>query len=60
MAGLFGIALSGAGPSVLALSRPVVKPNRSRVAAVFEAHGVKAIAVSLKIDRNGRYDKEGL
>jgi homoserine kinase len=53
--GLFGIALSGAGPTVLALAEPSrAQQVGQRVAAAFAAHGVEASARASGIDTQGR------
>jgi homoserine kinase len=55
MSGLLGVALSGAGPTVLAL----VKPGNAEdvghaILEVFERHGVQATPVTVDIDTEGR------
>jgi homoserine kinase len=53
--GLAGVALSGAGPTVLALANPAEAEAVGRaVAGVFEKHGVKATANVVNIDTEGR------
>jgi homoserine kinase len=53
--GLIGVALSGAGPTVLALARPAEAPNVGRaISSLFEKAGVEAAAHILKIDTAGR------
>ena len=53
--GLLSVALSGAGPTVLAMARPADAENVGRaVAAVFEKHGVKATPNVVSIDTEGR------
>lgn len=53
--GLYGVALSGSGPTVLALARPDEADNvGSAIAAVFEKHGVQAASETLNIDNDGR------
>ena len=56
--GLLGVALSGAGPTILALA------DREQAAAVgraiverFAAHGVSARAEITRIDRMGRFSQ---
>jgi homoserine kinase len=53
--GLFGIALSGAGPTVFALGDPD-KADRigSAIVAVFDKHGVRSVFHKLGIDLKGR------
>ena len=53
--GLFGIALSGAGPTVFALAKTTETESVGRaIASVFERHGVKAVPLTLNIDNEGR------
>jgi homoserine kinase len=53
--GLYGIALSGAGPTVLALTEPRCSQDvGNRVAAAFLAHGVAARVEVTRIDTVGR------
>jgi homoserine kinase len=54
-AGLYGIALSGAGPTVLALSEPSRSDHVGRRAAdVFGTHGITASVRVSRIDAAGR------
>jgi homoserine kinase len=53
--GLAGVALSGAGPTVLALTKPADAENVGRaIANVFEKHGVNATPAVVNIDTEGR------
>lgn len=53
--GLLGVALSGAGPTVLALAKQADAENAGRaVAGVFEKHGVRAAPHVVNIDTEGR------
>ena len=53
--GLIAVALSGAGPTVLALAKPADAENVGRaIARVFERHGVKASSHLVNIDNEGR------
>jgi homoserine kinase len=53
--GLLGVALSGAGPTVLALADPARAEAVGRaIASVFEKHGVKASPMVVNIDTEGR------
>jgi len=53
--GLIAVALSGAGPTVLALAKPADAENVGRaIAGVFERHGVKASSHLVNIDNEGR------
>jgi homoserine kinase len=53
--GLYGVALSGAGPTVFALADPArAKAVGRKIAAIFEKHGVTAVPHSLGVDRKGR------
>jgi len=53
--GLLGVALSGAGPTVLALAKPEEADAIGRViAGIFEEHGVKATPSTVNIDTEGR------
>jgi homoserine kinase len=53
--GLFGVALSGAGPTVFALAKPAETESVGRsIAGVFERHGVKATPLTVDIDNEGR------
>ncbi len=50
--GLAGVALSGAGPSVLALAEPG-SPAGERIAAIFARHGVASRVFDLALAREG-------
>jgi homoserine kinase len=53
--GLLGVALSGAGPTVLALAKPADAASVGRtIAGVFEKHGVNATPNVMNIDMEGR------
>ena len=53
--GLLGVALSGAGPTVLALADPArAEAVGLAIAAVFEKYGVKASPTVVNIDTEGR------
>jgi homoserine kinase len=53
--GLYGVALSGAGPTVFALATPAESENVGRaITGVFEKHGVKATPMIVNIDTEGR------
>jgi homoserine kinase len=53
--GLLGVALSGAGPTVLALAKPDAAESVGRaIAGVFEKHRVKATPNVVNIDTEGR------
>jgi homoserine kinase len=53
--GLVSVALSGAGPTVLAIAEPAAAGNVGRaVAGVFEKHGVQASPLTVDIDNDGR------
>jgi homoserine kinase len=54
--GLLGIALSGAGPTVLALTTPGDVEDVGRaVSVVFEKHGIKSAPHFVQIDTVGRF-----
>jgi homoserine kinase len=54
--GLLSVALSGAGPTVLALAKPANAENVGRaIANVFEKHGVKATPTVVNVDNEGRF-----
>ena len=54
--GLLGVALSGAGPTVFALAKPVDAENVGRaIANIFQKHGVKATPMIVNIDTEGRF-----
>ena len=54
--GLLGVALSGAGPTVLALAKQGDAESVGRaIASVFEKHGVRAAPHIVNIDSVGRY-----
>jgi homoserine kinase len=53
--GLLSVALSGAGPTVLAMARPEDAESVGRaITAVFEKHGVNATPNVVNIDMEGR------
>jgi homoserine kinase len=53
--GLLGVALSGAGPTVLAFAKPANAEGVGRaIMNVFEKHGVKSTSNVLNIDTEGR------
>jgi len=55
MPGMYGLALSGAGPTIFALSEPSTADAVGwEITAVFEKHGVKALPHVLNIDTEGR------
>jgi homoserine kinase len=51
--GLLGIALSGAGPSVLALTTDRHKEIGAAIVAAFAQRGIRAVSRNLGIDRRG-------
>lgn len=53
MQGLLGIALSGAGPSILALVNDNDDEIGARLASCFEAHGIEATSRVLEVDNEG-------
>jgi homoserine kinase len=53
MRGLLGIALSGAGPSILALVNDNDDEIGARVACCFEARGIEATIRALEVDNEG-------
>ena len=53
MQGLLGLALSGAGPSIVALVDDNDALVGARVASCFEAHGVEATTRVLEVDNEG-------
>ena len=53
MPGLLGIALSGAGPSILALVNDNDDEIGARVASCFEARGIEATIRALEVDNEG-------
>ena len=53
MPGLIGVALSGAGPTVLGLATDNFTQVGSAIAAGFENHGVKSRVLELEIDTAG-------
>ena len=56
--GLLSVALSGAGPTVLALAKPEDAESVGRaIAGVFEKYGVKATPNVVNIDTEGRVIK---
>jgi homoserine kinase len=53
--GLLSVALSGAGPTVLALAEPQKAESVGQaIVRVFEKHGVKASPLVVNIDTEGR------
>ncbi|MEJ7616510.1 MAG: hypothetical protein WKF30_05965 [Pyrinomonadaceae bacterium] len=52
--GLLGVALSGAGPSVIALARDRHREIGARISESFAAHGVRATVRVLEADTGGR------
>lgn len=53
--GMFGLALSGAGPTIFALAEPAKADQVGwEITAVFEKHGVKALPHVVNIDTEGR------
>jgi homoserine kinase len=53
--GLFGVALSGAGPTVLALAAPDrAEAVAAAIATVFKRHGIHSTSHQLGIDTDGR------
>ena len=53
--GMYGVALSGAGPTIFALAEPAQADQVGwDIAAVFEKHGVKAQPHVVNIDTEGR------
>ena len=53
--GLYGLALSGAGPTIFALAEPSTADEVGwDITAVFEKHGVKALPHVVNIDTEGR------
>jgi len=57
--GLFGIALSGAGPTVFAFADPDHTDTVGRaIAGIFKQHGVDATSQLVNIDRSGRLVEE--
>jgi homoserine kinase len=53
--GMFGVALSGAGPTIFALAEPSNADAVGwEITAVFEKHGVKALPHVVNIDTEGR------
>jgi homoserine kinase len=53
MEGLIGIALSGAGPSIVALVDDNDDEIGARVASCFEARGIEATIRILEVDNEG-------
>jgi homoserine kinase len=53
--GLLGVALSGAGPTVLAFVEPELAKNVGEaIAGTYKKHGVEAIPLLIEIDTLGR------
>ena len=56
--GLLSVALSGAGPTVLAMTAPQnAESVGNAIVRVFEKHGVKASPLVVNIDTEGRVIK---
>jgi len=54
------VALSGAGPTVFAFTKPANAKSAGRaIASVFEKHGVRATPLAVNIDSEGRSIAEG-
>jgi homoserine kinase len=51
--GLFGVALSGAGPSVIALVDRAKHPVGARMQEIFRHHRIESVALDLSIARDG-------
>lgn len=58
MPGLLGVAMSGAGPSVIALARENFAAIGARLAENFAAHSLNPVVRVLDVDTNGRVLKE--
>lgn len=58
MTGLLGVALSGAGPSVLALAVDNLTEIGRAIAASFEAEGISARVFELEVDKKGCREDE--
>jgi homoserine kinase len=56
--GLLGIALSGSGPSVIALARDSLEQIGNAIAANFRRHGIETTVRYLKVSQEGRQTKE--
>jgi homoserine kinase len=54
ISGLIGICLSGAGPSVLAFAEGNLDEIYSRIATIFERHGLRSRRFELEVDNQGR------
>ena len=54
ISGLAGICLSGAGPSVLAFAEGNLDEIFSRIAGIFERHGLLSRRFELEVDNQGR------
>ena len=54
ISGLMGICLSGAGPSVLAFAEGNLDEIYSRIALIFERHGLPSRCFELEVDNQGR------
>ena len=53
MPGLLGVALSGAGPSILALVTDHDEEIGARIASCFESHKIESTTRTLKVDNQG-------
>jgi homoserine kinase len=53
MPGLFGVALSGAGPSVIAFVNGPNHPVGARMQEIFHRHRIGSVALDLKIEASG-------
>lgn len=53
MDGLLGIALSGAGPSILALATDHEEQIGAKLTSCFRSHGIRSIIRTLQIDNEG-------
>ena len=57
--GLFGMALSGAGPTVIALTEPSkAEAIGQSTVEIFAANGVDAVAKIIPVDAIGRFSEE--
>jgi homoserine kinase len=53
MPGLLGVALSGAGPSIVALVDANEKPIGNKIANCFRAHKIQSTVRVLDVDNEG-------
>jgi homoserine kinase len=53
MPGLLGVALSGAGPSILALATDHTEEIGARIASCFSAHKIESTVRTLEVDNEG-------